>query len=230
MAVNKIFNEADINELLEKNALGFLGVRNAALIMGGVCWGLTPSELCLVTIKDVINADGRFLPSWEIPSGSAHNGEARVLYTSKQLVDYLEKYIEFRVINQWGVSGDSHYRHMNPDSALFLNDQGEPYKLTKRKSNPKSSQPRSMNEQLKRMVGRTNIIGATPASFRDSYIKNMFDKGCNLRVIMQSSGIKQKRTLENKVRPLERDIEDVLEDLFAHVKMPECLILSNSGK
>ena len=44
MAVERIFDESDVSEILEQNAAPPLGSRNAALIMGAVYWGLTPLE------------------------------------------------------------------------------------------------------------------------------------------------------------------------------------------
>lgn len=42
---------------------------------------------------------------------------------------------------------------------------------------------------------------------------------------MKVSGIKQKRTLERKVRPHERELEAVLSKLYSRVKMPDNLKL-----
>lgn len=49
------------------------------------------------------------------------------------------------------------------------------------------------------------------------------ENGCKWGELMKASSIKQKRTLENKVRPHERELEEVLKNLYARVKMPEAL-------
>jgi len=77
-----------------------------------------------------------------------------------------------------------------------------------------------MLEQLKRMIDRTGLYGATPASYRDSFIKGMFDNGAGWSDLMKVTGIKQKSTLEKKVRPHERELETVLVSLFSRIKMP----------
>lgn len=224
MAVETIFDEEDVNELLMQNAAPPLGARNAALIMGGVYWGLTPLELSLVSIEDVLDKSGEFNRIWILPKHHSYNGEAREIHTEDHVLAFFEKYVEFRLENNWGLSVNLHsHRGLNPLSRFFLNDLGEPYALTERKEKPGSFQPRSMNEQLKRMIARTNLYGATPASYRDSYIRNMYIHGCKWVDLMKASGIKQKRTLENKVRPHERELEQVLKSLFSRVKMPETL-------
>jgi hypothetical protein len=224
MAVERIFDDEDISELLMQNSAPPLGARNAALIMGGVYWGLTPLELSLVSTDDVIAPNGDLYRIWVLPAHNSYNGEAREIYTEEHILPYFELYVAFRLKKDWGLSVNLHsHRGLNPESRFFLNDLGEPYALTERKEKPGSFQPRSMNEQLKRMIARTKIYGATPASFRDSYIKSMYEHGCKWGDLMKVSGIKQKRTLENKVRPHERELEQVLKSLFSRVKMPESL-------
>ena len=73
------------------------------------------------------------------------------------------------------------------------------------------------------MTAKTSLYGATPKSFRDSFIKGMYDSGCGWSDLKKITGIKQKRTLENKVRPHERELEQVLTNLFSRVKMPKTL-------
>lgn len=224
MPVERIFDEEDVNELLAQNAAPPLGARNAALIMGGVYWGLTPLELSLVSTEDVIAPNGELYRIFVLPAHASYNGEAREIHTEDHIAPFFEKYVAFRLERDWGLSVNLHsHRGLNPASKFFLNDLGEPYALTQRKEKQGSFQPRSMSEQLKRMIARTNIYGATPASFRDSYIKSMHNNGCKWIDLMKVSGIKQKRTLENKVRPHERELEQVLKSLFARVKMPEGL-------
>lgn len=224
MAVERIFDDADVSELLMQNAAPPLGFRNAALIMGGIYWGLTPLELCLVSVEDVIAPSGEFYKVWVLPAHNSYNGEPRELSTADHILPFFEKYADFRISNNWGLSSNLHsHRKLNPSSRFFLNDLGESYTPTERKDKPGSFHPRSMNEQLKRMINRTNLHGATPASFRASFIKGMYENGCTWGELMKVSGIKQKRTLESKVRPHERELEDVLKNLFARVKMPENL-------
>lgn len=224
MAVETIFDETDIQELLEQNAVPPNGPRNAALILGGSYWGLTPLELCLVSTEDVMAPNGDLYRSWVLPKHASFNGEAREIHTEDHVLPFFEKYIEHRLSRGWGLSANLRsHRGLKPDSKFFLNDQGELYKPTERKDKPGAYQPRSMIEQLKRMIGRTGIQGATPASFRDSYIKGLYEGGAGWKDLMKASGIKQKRTLEKKVRPHEREIEEVLKNLFSRVKMPETL-------
>lgn len=211
-----------MQELLEQNAIPPNGARNATIIFGGSYWGLTSLELCLVSTDDVLAPNGEFYRVWVLPARAFFNGEARELHTENHVVPFFTKYVEHRLTRGWGLSTNLHsHCGLKPDSKFFLNDQGEAYKLTERKEKPGAYQPRSMNEQLKRMIGRTSLYGATPASFRDSYIKGLYEGGAGWKDLMKVSDIKQKRTLEKKVRPHERQIEEILKSLFSRVKMPD---------
>lgn len=222
MAAERIFDEVDVQELLEQNAAPPFGARNAALILGGVYWGLTPLELCLVSTEDVLAPTGDFYRVWVLPTHASFNGAAREVHTADHMLPFFERYVELRTAQNWGLSSNLHsHRGLSPFSRFFLNDRGEPYKPTERRNKPGSYQPRSMMEQLKRMIDRTSLYGATPASYRDSFIKGMFDNGAGWSDLMKVTGIKQKRTLEKKVRPHERELETVLASLFSRVKMPQ---------
>lgn len=229
MALERIFDVDDVNHLLEQNAAPPYGSRNAALIMGGVYWGLTPLELSQITVEDVIAPNGEFYRVWVLPHEFSFNKESREVHTEDHILQFFERYVDFRIEQNWKLSNLNSHRGIDPKSKFFLNDKSEDYALTKRKSKPgeenkpASYQPRSMNEQLKRMIARTSLYGATPASFRDSFVKGLYDNGAGWSDLMKVTGIKQKRTLEKKVRPHERELESVLKGLFSRVKMPEHL-------
>ena len=220
MATERLFTVTDIQELLDKNAAPPLGRRNAALIMGAVYWGLTPYELSTLTVKDVIAENGELYRIWVLPAHNASNGEPRECHTEIHVLPFFDGYIEWRRDKQWGVSNIPIHRGLSPDSKFFLNDRGDPYKLSPRKAGSGEYQPRSMNEQLKRMIQKTDLHGATPSSFRDSYVRGLYENGCGWKDLMLVTGIKQKRTLERKVRPQEAELEKVFKRLFSRVKNP----------
>lgn len=220
MATERLFAEGDIQQLLDNNAAPPLGRRNAALIMGAVYWGLNAYELSMLSIKDVISESGEFYRIWVLPVHAALNGEARECHTEDHMLPFFDGYVEWRIQQEWGVSNIPAYRGVSPDSKFFLNDQGEAYKLSPRNTGSDEYQPRSMNEQLKRLIQRADLHGATPSSFRDSFIRALYENGCGWKDMMAVTGIKQKRTLERKVRPQEAELDSVFKTLFSRVKNP----------
>jgi len=190
MVTERLFTEDEIQELLDKNAAPPMGKRNVALIMGASYWGLTPYELSMLSIKDVMAESGELYRIWVIPRHVSFNGEDRECHTEAHVILFFEVYIEWRLSNDWGTSNIPSYRGLDPESKLFLNDRGEPYKLSPRKAGTGDYQPRSMNEQLKRMIARTDLHGATPSSFRDSYVRGLYENGCSWKDLMFVTGIK----------------------------------------
>lgn len=220
MASERLFTEPDIQELVDKNAAPPYGKRNAALIMGAVYWGLTPSELSQVSVQDVMHQNGEMLRVWVIPVHVAFNGEPRECHTEDHVLPFFDGYINWRREKGWGTTNIHTYRTLNPESMFFLNERGVPYKLSPRVAGSNQYQPRSMNEQLKRLIRRTSLHGATPSSFRDSYVRGLYENGCGWKDLMKLTGIKQKRTLERKVRPQEAELEIIFNNLFSRVKNP----------
>ena len=220
MATARVFSEKDLQQLLDRNAAAPHGARNAALIMAAVYWGLTPTELSLLTVKAVMQANGAFYRVWRLPGHLAYNGESRACHTEEHVLPFFEAYVHKRLTRQEGCSNLPRYRGLDPNSRFFLNDRGEAYKLSPRKRGTGAYQPRSMNEQLKRLIRKADLHGATPSSFRQSFICGLYQNGCGWKDLMAVTGIRQKRTLERKVRPPEAGLEQVFKTLFSRVKNP----------
>lgn len=220
MPVERLLDEKDIAELIEQNAMPPYGPRNAALILGGVCWGLTPFELSKLTTETVMAPNGEFYRIWTIPVDESFNDEEREIFTEDHLVQFFQRYVDLRLNRGWKTTKHKgSFQGLNPKSNFFLNDSGEPYGVITTASG--YSQAKYVSDHLRRMLKRTNLYGATPASLRDSYIKMMYEAGCGWNELKKISGIKNKKTLEKKVRPHERELETLIGTIFSRVKMPE---------
>lgn len=219
MPVSKIFTEQEVQELIDKNSAAPYSQRNAALIMGASYWGLTSSELSNLPLDAVMDKNGEFYRIWVLPDYVSYTGIARELHTSDHVLDFFEQYMEWRIENGHFKCNQSWYRNSDPKSAFFLNDRGEPFAMSLRKKGSSDYQPRSMNEKLKALIKKTGIQGATPSTFRDSWIKMMHDAGCGYNELMAVSGIKSKTTLDRKIRPSAQEMKKVFSDVFSRVKV-----------
>lgn len=220
MAIEKLFTEQDIQNLIDMNNKPLFAARNQALIMGAVCWGLTPIELSLLTLGDVMAQNGEFKSAWVLPISGSYNGEARELRTEDHLVKPLENYMRWRIKNGCYLTNINWYQGCDPKSHFFLNDRLEPFKLSpKSKDDNGYYVARSMTEKLKSFIANTGIRGATPATFRDSFIKAMFENGCGYKELMSVTGIKEKATLDRRILPHVRELEHVFKTVFARVKI-----------
>ena len=97
MPIERLFDESDVQRLIDMNSAPPFGKRNAALIMGSLYWGLTPSEASLLRLEDVMDQSGDFFRIWILPAATAYNGEARELHTEDHVLPFFEKYMDWRM-------------------------------------------------------------------------------------------------------------------------------------
>jgi len=219
MPIERLFNERDVQRLIDMNAAPPFGKRDSAVIMAALYWGLTPSELSLIRLEDIMDQSGDFFRIWTLPLSVAYNGEARELHTEDHVLPFFEQYIDWRVSKGLYLSNQSWYRGSDPKSQFLLNDKGEPYKLSPRKKGSTDYQARAMSAKLKTYIEKTGIEGATVATFRDSWVKAMYDSGCHHKDLMLVSGIKQKETIDKKTRPAIQELEQVFKHIYSRVRV-----------
>lgn len=221
MPIERLFNESDVQRLIDMNAVPPFARRNSCLIIAAVYWGLTPSELSLLRLEDVTDQSGEFFRIWTLPASTAYNGDARELHTDDHVLPFFEQYMEWRVSEGLYASNQSWHRGSDPKSHFFLNDRGEPFKLSPRKKGSTDYQPRVMNAKLKSFIEKAGIEGATVATFRDSWVKAMWEAGCHYKDLMTVSGIKQRETIDRKVRPSVQDLQAVFKHIYGRVRVAE---------
>lgn len=217
----KLLNVVDVQELINQNGAPPNGVRDGALLIGALNWGLTMSEMSLLSLEDVMDKHGEFYRIWTLPESVAYNGVARELHTEDHLLAFLEPYMNWWITHDFQHCNLSWFRHRDPKSPFFLNDSGEGYAMSLRAKGSSDYQPRSMNAKFKKMISKTRLQGVTPSTFRDSWIKAMYDAGCGYSDLQAVSGIKSKATLDKKVRPSEQELEAVFKSIFNRVKFPK---------
>jgi len=155
-----------------------------------------------------MDQSGGFFRIWTLPASTAYNGEARELHT-EHVLPFFELYMDWRVSEGLYLSNQPWYRGSDPKSAFFLNDRGGPYKLSPRQKGSTDYQARAMSAKLKTYIEKAGIEGATVATFRDSWVKAMYDHGCHHKDLMAVSGIKNRETIDRKTRPAIQDLDNV---------------------
>lgn len=222
MPIEVIFSEADIQHIIDANSQPKFAARNKALIFGASYWGLERKELCLLPLRLLMAETGQWYKVWTLPAEYSYNGISRELRTSDHVIKVLDAYVDWLKSNSIGKSNLHTYRQLNPDMKFFVNDKGEPFKLTKRakaKSNGEVSfQTRSMDDKLKGFIANAGIKGATVSTFRNSWIKMMHTHGCGYQDLKDISGIRTKATLDAKIKPVEHELQKVFNSVFSRIK------------
>tara|TARA_B100000508_G_scaffold138453_1_gene134594 strand:+ start:542 stop:997 length:456 start_codon:yes stop_codon:yes gene_type:complete len=102
-----------------------------------------------------------------------------------------------------------------PKTSFIINDKHAAYTLSGRPE--KGYIANSMNRKLKQLFDNTAIEGATPAAFRDSFIRMMYQDGCGYKDLMDITGIRQKETLDRKIKPCSIELLSVYQSLYSKV-------------
>lgn len=222
MPIEKRFTDSDIQELITNNSVGAFKERNTALLIGASYWGLTRIELSLLPLSCLMSETGKWYSCWTLPEEFALNGEARELYTADHIVPVLDAYLDWLTNHKVSLSNLSTYRGHDQEMKFFVNDNLSRFALTKRTKkladNKTSYQPRSMDDKLKSLIANTSIQGATPSTFRDSWLRAMYTNGCKVKDLMDISGYKTKSTIVDKIKPEELELEKVFNKVYSRLK------------
>lgn len=217
MPIERILSEDDINKVIKANGKPPFAIRNKAIVLGSTYWLLTAYELSELRLEDVMDKSGIFLPVWVLPDYVAQNGEARELRTSKHIIKIMQEYIDWWKANGLYQTGKKAYQGCDPKAPFILNDNFEKYALSKREKGGANVLPIALNKKLNALLETAGIKGCTPSSFRDSGIKMFYDNGCRYNDLKDFTGIKTKKSLDNKIRPHEAELESVMNGLFRNV-------------
>lgn len=222
MPVEKFFNQDELQQLISNNAVGEFKERNSALIAGASYWGLTRLELCDLPLKLLMTKSGKWLDKWTLPAEFSFNGQERTLYTANKIKPVLDAYLEWLITNEVALTNQSIYRGYDGESEFFINDNLMPFKKTERKQRLKdgkiSYQPRSLDDKLISFIERTNIQGATPTTFRDSWIRMMYLSGCKTRDLLAISGYKNAASITDKIKRDELELDAVFNNVHSRLK------------
>lgn len=117
---------------------------------------------------------------------------ARLLYwSSPRVTSAIDKYLEYRVEHKHGITTRKvAYRGLDPDSALFRASEGEPYRLTTRKttSGALSYSCDSLSQLFRKLHLQAGIESASAMSGRRTFAIRLHQKGYDLRHINELLG------------------------------------------
>jgi len=143
-------------------------------------------------ISRYLKADGSILEKSAVTAEIAYNGKERPLWWSNTKVTAaIDKYLEFRLKHKHGVTTrKTAYRGLDPDCSLFFTGDGEPYKLTKRKTatGAISYSCDSLSQLFRKLHLQAGIEGASAMSGRRTFAVRLHRHGYDLRHINELLG------------------------------------------
>lgn len=189
--------------------------KDRVFIVGALVWGLTPVELAMLEVNQVINQKGEFYSEWALPNWISQTSQIRILATPKNVDPVLTKHLtKLKSIHA--------NQHLISGRKFFLNDFGKPFALTSRKSG--GLEARGITEKIKKMISNAGLHydGITTASMRTSaaafyYYPESGVKGMTLIDLKEYFGVKTLKTVQSWIRPEEIKVEEAQRQIFSHI-------------
>lgn len=152
---------------------GEIAVRNVALPMCVYGTGMMLTELASLPLRAFLKPDGTALYESAAPSEIAYNGSGRPLYWSATpLVKSIENYLAYRVEHRHRTTArKAAYRGLDPDAPIFLTAEGEPYKLTEKRTGTGaiSYSCDSLSQLFRKLHLQAGVEGASAMSGRRTF-------------------------------------------------------------
>lgn len=135
----------------------------------------------------------------------AYNGTERPLYWSNPKVTAaIDAYLAYRVEHRHRVTTKrAAYRGLDPEAPLFLTDEGEPYKLTQRRTGTGATSYAcdSLSQLFRKLHLQAGIEGASAMSGRRTFAVRLAtgDRPVDLKHIKVLLGLKTLRAAKNLI-------------------------------
>ena len=193
MAKTLYLEEHKLKHLLKVAAVsGELPVRSVALIYVVYGTGMMLTELARLPLSCYLKANGTILEKSTVPAEYAYNGKERPLWWSNiKVTNAIDQYLQYRLEHKYRTTTcKAAYRGLDPDSPIFLNSDGESYKLTKRKTatGNLSHSCDSLSQLFRKLHHQAGIEGASAMSGRRTFAVRLHRKGYDLRHINELLG------------------------------------------
>ncbi len=204
MAKPPVIEDRQIEHLLKATtAYSRVPERDTALLLTLYGTALNVTELATITVADCLEPEGSVRVTSAVRVDVAHNGEERPLFWSnKRIVTALDKYLAWRLERKHGVTiKKGAYRGLDPDSPLFLTEDGQPYSLTKRTlpSGLLSYSCNTLGAYISRLHANAGIEGGSAQSARRTFAVKQHRQGRDLVHIAAILGHKSITTTKRLV-------------------------------
>jgi integrase/recombinase XerD len=177
--------------------------RDTALLLTLYGTALAVTELATIKVSSYLKPDGLVLVNSAVDPEIAHNGYRRPLFWSnKRIVSAMDMYLQWRLVHRQGTTiKRGAFRGLDPDSPIFLADDGEPYSLTKRTlpSGVLSYSCNTLGACISRLHANAGIENASANSARRTLAVKLHRQGYDLVHIATLLGHKSVSTTKRLV-------------------------------
>ncbi len=169
-----VIEDKQIEHLLKATAAcSRIPLRDTAFLVTLYGTAMSVTELATITVGDYLDAEGNVRVTNAVRVDVAHNGEERPLFWSNgRVITALDAYLAWRLEHKHGATVKKGvYRGLDPESALFLTEDGGAYALTKRRlpSGVWSYSCNTLSAYISRLHANAGIKGGSAQSARRTF-------------------------------------------------------------
>jgi len=172
----KVLSESELKRVLAVIAGMKHAARNRAAVMLSFYAGMRVGEIAALTVKDVLDGEGRVKDQILLRSAITKTGEARAVFVGEKLRKELERYVS--ALKVAGRTGDA------------------PFVLTQKQT---AFSPNTLCQLFARLYALAGIDGASSHSGRRWFITRLAHNGVSAKVIMTLAGHKNLATTQRYI-------------------------------
>ena len=212
----------EIKQLANKHLKGKFNVRDSALVAFSGMSYLTLLDLSLVRVKDLISESGMIYKQTCLPAIFNPNAKEKVLIIPNKsyLFEAVEKVIEWRKLNSFGLSSLGTYSGLNPESKFFLDNEGNEFSVAPR-SKGNTEIARMQPTKLRRHYNKFLLpVGVTAQGLNRSFLLNFYNESIKdgkptktIKSLVALTGLGVD-TIRRQVNREPRSIQEVLSEMY----------------
>jgi integrase len=188
-----------VEELTRKRSR--CALRDVALLYILFATGAKPLEIARLRVRDYLDETGSVRSKSIISEDVAVNGRARRLFfVAPKLTTCIDAYLKYRAQMRQGVRAGNNYRGLDPDSRLFLTEDGREMGVAEKSDGRyKKLICTLILDIYRKTFERAGLKGVSTLTARRTVAKRMRERGCDWRSIGEALGIKNRDTVRKLV-------------------------------
>src|SRR5262245_35714260 len=171
--------------------------RDTALLYTVFATGAKPIEIARLRVRDYLTAEGVAVEEAILDGQTTFNGKPRsVFFCNPKAVQAIDAYLEERLHLGHGTRKSKQFRGLDPDSNLFLTNDGRGMQIISRVNGKKRHRHAVILDLYSRIFARAGLRGISALSARRMIAGRLQQRGYRLALIGQVLGIRQRSSVK----------------------------------
>src|SRR5262245_7026309 len=170
--------------------------RDTALLYTVFATGAKPIEIARLRVRDYLTEDGVAVEEAILDEQTAFNGKPRhIFFCNPKAVQAIDAYLEERLHLGHGTRKSQQFRGLDPDSNLFLTNDGRGMQITSRVNGKKRHHHAVILDIYRRIFARVSEV-VSALSARRMIAGRLQQRGYRLSLIGEVLGIRQRSSVK----------------------------------